>query len=426
MRAPGEPLWVGRKVGMRLLYGVASANRHRASSGRGLRALRRASARNLALRDGAWLGIDVGQRKSKVYNFCLIEVRRGEAAISFERGAWRPLLEDMTWPAGDAGVFEDLGRRSKLSERAERCALAILEHSDLVSRWRQLAGNPGLAAGACVDAPAGFARPGTRARETERCAVDCYPTASEKAFLAAMYRFSNERNHTPLRQRYYWKLVGQLALRFVAGASAAGTGLPELAAVTTRTADGGAVMAIRPGAGDPEPMRGHEDESTGLPLRAAPAGTVRVREGFPSDTYARVNGKKGTLAPRARALLAALVAAPWRAAGNTCCRCSSAPLAAWMSALDRRRSALVAGVARDGPITAMIKIPHDPPWADLWDAFACAFAACCEAHGCAVLLGRDPAALRAEGAIVAPSEARQDRPASHPAIGPRERARLTS
>jgi hypothetical protein len=83
--------------------------------------------------------VDVGQRASKVYAFCLVEARAGAVSVSFERGAWRPLLEGAAWPKGDAGVFEDLGRESRLSETAERCALTILDRSpELVVRWRTL------------------------------------------------------------------------------------------------------------------------------------------------------------------------------------------------------------------------------------------------------------------------------------------------
>jgi hypothetical protein len=95
--------------------------------------------------------VDVGQRASKVYAFCLVEARAGAVSVSFERGAWRPLLEGAAWPKGDAGVFEDLGRESRLSETAERCALAILDRSELVVRWRALSRDAALATAASLE-----------------------------------------------------------------------------------------------------------------------------------------------------------------------------------------------------------------------------------------------------------------------------------
>lgn len=344
-----------------------------------------------SLVDGAWLGVDVGQRRSKVYAFSLIEARGGSVRVSFERGAWRPLLDGESWPRGDAGVFEDLARPSRLSAPAERCARAIIDHSEAVARWRRASGGT---TGLCVDAPAGFAREGSTCRETERCSSRSFRTESEWAFVAAMARFAKERNPTPLRQRYYWKLVGRLALAHLAALLGARVTERDLDRVARRSAVGA-------GTGSAGPV------TRALRVRRVPGEPSRVREGFPSETYSRANGATGELAAEPRALLAALVASPWSAIGNAHGRRSSRPPSAWMAALERQRGAVGTELAVPGPLASMVKIPGDPGWADLWDAFACAFTACCEAHGCAVLIGGDASLLLSEGAILAPLTMRE-------------------
>lgn len=352
--------------------------------------------------DGAWLGVDVGQARSKVYNFCLIEIEAGSPKIWFEVGGWRPLVLGLDWPPGNAGVFEDLKRDSRLSLRAESCAIAILENAELVSRWMTIAGSPDRVAGACVDAPAGFARTGERGRDTEACAAQSFATEDEPSFVAAIERFSRARNDTPLRQRYYWKLVGQLALRFLAMAGGPRGSLASLQVVTARSAEGIATgKAMRP------PARG-----ASIQLPPSPPGRIRIREGFPSDVYARANGALGIPDPASRNLLGGLasrVSSRWEATGNArpvashpARNRSSVPPSRRMVALSGQQTALLAALKGPGPLRPMKKVPGDPAWADLWDAFACAFSSCCEAHGCADLVGSDPRRLAVEGAILAP------------------------
>jgi hypothetical protein len=69
--------------------------------------------------------------------------------------------------------------------------------------------------------------------------------------------------------------------------------------------------------------------------------------------------------------------------------------------LDHRRI-LRAELRRARALPSMRKVPDDPSWADLWDAFGCAFVATCEAHGAAVHIGHDRQKLHVEGAVIAP------------------------
>jgi hypothetical protein len=270
----------------------------------------------------------------------------------------------------------------------------------LVARWHSLAGRPDLVAGACVDAPAGHAHRGAAQRDTERCAAGSFPTEDEEAFDRAIRRFSGNGNHTPLRQRYYWKLLGHLAFRFLAVKGRRLSPLPPLSVATALSSE--ALPAAVVEARSSEPARG-----SAIPLPSAPRGSIRIREGFPSDAYARANGKLGVLAPGPRALLAELAASPWEHAGNDRREPvergrirSSVPPPRRMSALRHQQDALRADLGRSDRLASMVKVHGDPAWADLWDAFACAFAACAEAHGCAVLVGSDPKLLREEGAIL--------------------------
>jgi hypothetical protein len=189
--------------------------------------------------------------------------------------------------------------------------------------------------------------------------------------LKEMKKFSEEGNDTPLRQRFFWKLVGLVAFRY-------------FVALTT---------------GQPFDMP--IAELTASCMRREKA---RVHEGFPSDTYKRSNGEVGVLGVVYHGVLQRLSQAKWTAQGNLFNGRSSAPPAARMSSLLAHQKRLAADLleSRRGSVAAMEKVCNDPAWADLWDAFTCAFVSCCETQGCGGFVCDDLIRGRLEGAILRP------------------------
>jgi hypothetical protein len=214
--------------------------------------------------------------------------------------------------------------------------------------------------GVCIDAPCGFAVPGCHRRNTESQLVASFLTPPLAAFLKEMRKFIEEGNNTPLRQRFFWKLVGLVAFRYF------------VALTTGRPFD----MPI-----------GELTES------CMASGKVRIREGFPSDTYKRSNGSVGVLCPASRGLLLRLSQAKWTGLGNYSAR---------MKSLLAHQQCLTADLQRADlqEVPAMRKIPN--AWGDLWDAFTCAFVSCCDAQGCGDFVCSDPVRCRLEGAVHAP------------------------
>lgn len=340
----------------------------------------------LKIRRGAWLGVDVGSSRGKVLCFCVVSSDGPRALrVTFERGAARG-----PWPANDAARFLDLGRPTWTSREVERGVVEILDRSTLVTRWTAAARSVGArrGAGAAIDAPCGFASAEHTRRETERYASKSFDTCSQSRFEADLRRFASAANETPLRQRFFWKLVGLAAYRGLLGriVQLAGDDGPSHEAITAYSARGLERASAR---------------SQTLPVPEA--GFVTLREAFPSDTYARASGLRGELHRRSLALLRALIAAPWEFCGNETNGASSMPTPSMQQRLLLHRAKLDEQLARGQPLSAMRKISGDPSWADLWDAFACAFAAACEGHGAAVCLGLDAERLRVEGAVVAPA-----------------------
>jgi hypothetical protein len=334
----------------------------------------------MILRPGAWLGIDVGSSEKKVLAFCLVTAdAHGAVRVTFERGG------ASSWPANKAGTFLDMTSPRWLAQAAESGVRRILESSLVVSTWLAPARDRTSVAGAAIDAPCGFASAGHTVRETELHAATSFATCDAQRFQTDLERFAQASNHTPLRQRFFWKLVGFAAYRSLMASLERGVHDCPLAAVTAFCSAGLDLAA--------------PDGTLPAPL----PGSVPLREAFPSDTYARANGTRGVLRADARALLRALVLAPWDFAGTSTGRTSSKPTPHMQARLLAHRHDLAEQLAHDtAPLLAMRKIPKDPSWADLWDAFACAFATVCEAHGAAVALGGDRARLAVEGTIVAP------------------------
>lgn len=316
---------------------------------------------------GEWLGIDVGSARDKVFNFCLIESDgKGQVDVLFEVGKARG-----EFPRSDAGSFEDLGRATWLSAAAEAGAVQILDESALVKTWSAARNLGNGCLGVCIDAPCGFAVPGFDRRNTESQLVDSFPTPPLAGFLKEMRKFSAEGNDTPLRQRFFWKLVGLVAFRYF------------VALTTDRPFD----MPIAE-----------------LTASCMASEKARVHEGFPSDTYKRANGTVGVLGPTSRGLLLRLSQAKWAARGNYFNGSPSAPHPARMSSLLAHQQCLTEDLqcADSQRVPAMRKISKDPAWADLWDAFTCAFVSCCQAQGCGGFVCSDIARSHLEGAILRP------------------------
>lgn len=304
---------------------------------------------------GSWLGIDIGSRRDKVADFCLIESKNGEVVVRFERGR-----APAPYPArNDVDSMLDAGHR-RLSEDASNGLEALLRASPLVGRWLVAARDGETTAAVGIDSPPGYADRGRRSRLTEDRAWSSFRTPPRSAFLDRLARFAAAGNETPLRQQYYWKLVGIETYRRIAKAA----GLEGL-----------------------------------LPALTVASGRVRLRETFPSDVFQRADGELGTLADPARRVLGWLLDADWRR--------GTVPATTWRGLTNRRRDVLRSALRHRSPLVAMSKRDArgrkiSAAWADLFDAFTCAYAVCCEDHGCGRLLGHDedPDRCAREGAIL--------------------------
>lgn len=353
-----------RRAGNKLRFSAVTLNRSNLLVGRRLKL---ADTGATLISKGQWLGIDVGSARDKVFNFCLIKSDgKGQVDVFFEVGKARS-----AFPRSDAGSFENLGRATWLSEAAEAGAVQILDESALVKDWNSARNLGSGSFGVCIDSPCGFAAPGFDRRNTESQLVDSFPTPALAGFVKEMGRFSAAGNATPLRQRFFWKLVGLVAFRYFVALT---TGRPFDMPIAELTAS---CMASE---------------------------RTRVHEGFPSDTYKRSNGTVGVLRPTSRGLLLRLSQANWAGQGNHFNGVPSAPHQTRMSSLLAHQQCLTTELQRTDSqrVPAMRKISKDPAWADLWDAFTCAFVSCCDAQGCGGFVSSDVARSRLEGAILRP------------------------
>ncbi|MBE7479577.1 MAG: hypothetical protein HS104_06270 [Polyangiaceae bacterium] len=324
------------------------------------------------MQTGYWLGIDVGSARDKVLNFALISADAGgTASVVFERGAVRG-PERASWPRA-ASDYLELGATGWLSEPVRRGVDSALDRSALVQRWLERRSRGTEPCGLAIDAPCGFAAAGWQ-RATEAAAATSHATATREDFLAKLVLYREQKNDSPLFQRYIWKLVGLRVMHELA--ARAGLAEPDGAAWPAVS-----VLCVSP------------DVRTG----------AFMREAFPSDTYARANGKLAVLRDDSRAMLDLVVSADWQYTGNDVCGASSVPTGRSQQRLGWQREAVLADLAAGrAAVPSMRKIEKDPSWADLWDSLACAFVAFCESQGCAqfVLNGADVPA--GEGAITAP------------------------
>lgn len=319
--------------------------------------------------EGFWLGIDVGSSPGKVLSFALIRADgAGATSVAFERGAVRG-TERGSWPRSALELI-DLEQPGLLSASVTTGINSILDRSTLVREWLAAVAGGRVACGAAVDGPCGFAEGASR-RATEAAAVTSHGTPTLAELRGGIERFVGARNEAPLFQRYIWKLVGMRVLHQLAERAQ----LAEPDTVSPAVAE----------------------------LCVSPAAERRafLREAFPSDLYARTNGRLGVFSTDARALLLEVAASTWTFLGNLHGRTSSVPTPEMQRRLLSHRRALLADLRSDGaPVPRMKKIVKDPSWADLWDALACAFVTCFESRGCACwVLGGQGAAV-GEGAIL--------------------------
>jgi hypothetical protein len=310
---------------------------------------------------GRWLGIDVGSAHKKVCSFCLIESDgTGHPTISFEQG-----------PAGDGypqtntkdTLLDPDNPPTYLKEEVEGAVGEVLARAEVVDRWFRSVGD-GISAVA-VDAPVALAMEGSK-RLTEGASSQPFDTPDRASFEAAI----RDKGDPYLRVNVFWKCVGLSVYRHLAARL--------------------------------EPRSAVTDQRT-IASWTCPGETTewRVRETFPSDVYKRANGREGTLSPDARDVLRTLVAAPdWRAAGPKGRR----PVRQTLDRLTTIRDFLRTDIAATDRLCEMRK--RNGTYGDLWDAFTCAFTACCEDHGGATFHGLEngdtevPAILRSEGAIL--------------------------
>lgn len=313
---------------------------------------------------GQWLGIDLGSRRTKVASFCLVSSDgSGTVSVDFERGSAGPDYPSINTRES----LLDLDRSpTYLRTEVESAVAKVLDGSALVRNW--LAAEDRRAVG--IDAPVALARshPGStnRGRATEKASSPTFLTPDRTLFEEQL----RTKGDPFLRVNCFWKCIGFAIYRHlgarIVGREGSGEN-PELAEIAAWTA----TAPITP------PIEVHEGPEPRRP---------KIRETFPSDVYKRANGKDGVLAPAPRSVLAHLVAAgtEWRAAGEGRNRPTTSMLRRLHGVRDELRTALEEG-SDDVGLAPMHKRPGTV--GDLWDAFTCAFTACCEDHGGAVRHG---------------------------------------
>ena len=325
----------------------------------------------MTIQRGTWLGIDVGSAQKKVCSFCLIESDgAGGTTVSFEQGPARD-----PYPGGNSrmaliGVGPPWRRPIYLKEEIEAEVREVLNRATLVGLWLERSKDRPSAV--AVDAPVAFATAGT-SRLTEEKSTDTFKTPTRATFETQL----GERKDEYLRINVFWKCVGLAVYRHLAARLELRLGSASLETIAARTC-------------------------------ARDVTSRRIRETFPSDVYKRANGYQGKdggagiLSLQARDVLKSLVEPEWRGAGR---EPGHHPASQTLDRLREIRKFLRLDLEleADRRLCEMRKRPGRT--GDLWDAFTCAFACCCEHHGGAELHGwsDDPAEqqrLRAEGAIL--------------------------
>lgn len=292
----------------------------------------------MRLERGDWLGIDVGSSKKKVATFCRI-VSEGEGSVEvfFEQGPAGEGYPDKN--TGKGLIEKRLRPPTYLKAEVQAAVRQVLLGSELVNGWISgLGKHPSAVA---IDAPVALARSG-KGRLTEAASSPTFRTPDRATFEEQLLA----QKDAFLRINNLWKCVGFTMYRTFA----------EML--------------------DPEAGRLSQEEIAAMtcPGRDLPA---RLRETFPSDVYKRANGTEGLLTDKGRDVLAALVAVEtsWTAVGVGAQR----PNSQRMDGLERARTFARRDLAAGVRPCDMRR--RTEAFADLWDAFTCAFAICCEDHG---------------------------------------------
>lgn len=321
----------------------------------------------MILKNGTWLGIDVGSARNKVCNFCLIESDgSGLPKVFFERGPAKD-------PYPKKNAYKELisidNRGTYLADAAEEGVKCVLENSQLLDRWLGLSKDRPSAV--AVDAPVAFAQQEGSCRLTEAACTQSFETPTQAKFGAQL----NQKADSFLRINAFWKCVGFAVYRHLATKIGRDSRNASPKTIAALTCDKG-------------------------------SDTPRLREAFPSDVYERANGfldrtinGYSILSDEARNVLKQLVAVEWKPVKGY------SPASQTMTRLNTIRDFLSLDLEHDRSherrLCEMRK--RNGITGDLWDAFTCAFTACCEDHGGAEFHGMDDGPnerLRAEGAIL--------------------------
>ena len=318
------------------------------------------------LRPGQWLGIDIGSSRRKLCSFCRITSDgQGDVTVTFEQGpAEAPYPKVNTQDA----LLDPSRRPTYLQAPIEAAVGRVLDDAALVRKWFEAL--PELPSRIAIDAPVAFALSDT-SRLTERASTQTFRTPTREEFE----RLLQTKGDPYLRVNCFWKCVG-LAVYHCLGRRLAGSS-GDLA-----------------------------DSTDDLAAWTCPDTDTswRLRETFPSDVYKRANGTAGKLHLAPRRVLEALVQhGPWRGDGTP----GRHPHFSTLRRLETLRAQLRSELETSDRLREMQK--YGGTFGDLWDAFACAFTACCEDHDGAIFHGletfqnaedSDIDSLRQEGAIM--------------------------
>lgn len=316
-----------------------------------------------SLKQGKWLGIDVGSARKKVCSFCLIESDgRDNLLVSFEQGP-----ATGTYPKTNTKktLLNPLRAPTYLNEEIEQAVREVLEGAELIARL--FSPTNGSQQAVAIDAPVALAADNDTSRLTEQASTQTFSTPNRKTFETQL----SEKDDPFLRVNIFWKCIAFAIYRHLATRFEPQAVDLDQAAIAAWTCPG-------------------------------ETSTWRMRETFPSDVYKRANGREGTLELAARDVLHNLVSprVEWQTTGRKGCK----PVKATLERLNTIRGFLHIDLEEGrSRLCEMRKRPGTH--GDLWDAFTCAFTACCEAHEGAVFHGwnedrETQRRIRSEGAIL--------------------------
>lgn len=306
------------------------------------------------LKSGQWLGIDIGSSRRKLCSFCRITSNgHGDIAVTFEQGPAETPYPDVN--TRDA-LLAPSRSPTYLQAPIEAAVARVLNDSAVVQHW--FGDVPKRPSRIAVDAPVAFALTDT-SRLTEQASTQTFRTPTRREFEHAL----RTKGDPYLRVNCFWKCIGLAVYHHLARRLQ-----PEVDTVAAWT----------------------------CPDAATP---WRLRETFPSDVYKRANGAVGMLHPAPRRVLEALAQAhPWHGAGAP----GRQPHPSTLRRLETLRAQLRSELETSDRLLTLQK--RGGTVGDLWDAFTCAFTACCEDHDGVIFHGDDPSAhsesLQQEGAIM--------------------------